>query len=146
MVLRERETGHKVGKLSLVDLAGSERAADASSKDRKTRIEGAEINKSLLCLKECIRSLDSGSSHTPFRGSKLTHVLRDSFVGKAKTVIYALTPQRHSRAIIALTLIPQPCSLPRCLFASAYVIAVLSLNHPQLLVTASRELIVSRFR
>eukprot|EP00962_Isochrysis_galbana_P013848 scaffold3944_cov111-Isochrysis_galbana.AAC.7 len=53
---------------------GSERAADSSSKDRQTRIEGAEINKSLLCLKECIRALDSGSSHTPFRGSKLTQV------------------------------------------------------------------------
>ena len=59
VTLRDRSTQQKVGKLSLVDLAGSERAADASSKDRQTRIEGAEINKSLLCLKECIRSLDT---------------------------------------------------------------------------------------
>ena len=63
-----------VGRLSLVDLAGSERAADSASNDEQTRIEGAEINKSLLCLKECIRSLDSGKDHIPFRGSKLTQV------------------------------------------------------------------------
>ena len=76
--LREPQSGRGVGKLSMVDLAGSERAADASSKDRQTRLEGAEINKSLLCLKECIRSLDSGSSHTPFRGSKLTQARSNS--------------------------------------------------------------------
>ena len=75
--------------LSLVDLAGSERAADASSKDRQTRLEGAEINKSLLCLKECIRALDMCDGRVPFRGSKLTMVLRDSFVGRAKTVMIA---------------------------------------------------------
>jgi len=86
-------SGKIIGKLSMVDLAGSERAADSSSKDRQTRIEGAEINKSLLCLKECIRALDSGSSHTPFRGSKLTQVLRDSFVERARTtMIAAISP------------------------------------------------------
>jgi len=35
-------------------------------------MDGAEINKSLLALKECIRALDLGKNHTPFRGSKLT--------------------------------------------------------------------------
>jgi len=78
-----------VGKLNLVDLAGSERASDSTSKDRQTRLEGAEINKSLLCLKECIRALDAAQAHVPFRGSKLTLVLRDSFVGDAKTLMIA---------------------------------------------------------
>lgn len=68
------------GKLSLVDLAGSERGADTKSHSRQLRTESAEINKSLLALKECIRGLATNDTHVPFRASKLTMVLRDSFV------------------------------------------------------------------
>jgi hypothetical protein len=77
------------GKFSFIDLAGSERAADTSDNDRRTRMEGAEINKSLLALKECIRALDQGQLHTPFRGSILTQVLKDGFVGNSRTVMIA---------------------------------------------------------
>ncbi|KAL2922899.1 Kinesin-like protein KIN-13A [Bienertia sinuspersici] len=81
----EAKNGKVVGKISFIDLAGSERGADTTDNDRQTRIEGAEINKSLLALKECIRALDNDKLHIPFRGSKLTEVLRDSFVGNSKT-------------------------------------------------------------
>ncbi|CAN7049319.1 unnamed protein product [Brassica oleracea var. botrytis] len=79
--------GKVVGKISFIDLAGSERGADTTDNDRQTRFEGAEINKSLLALKECIRALDNDQLHIPFRGSKLTEVLRDSFVGNSRTVM-----------------------------------------------------------
>lgn len=86
-----------VGKLSFIDLAGSERGADTTDNDKQTRIEGAEINKSLLALKECIRALDNDQNHIPFRGSKLTEVLRDSFVGNSKTVmISCISPSSGS--------------------------------------------------
>jgi len=77
----------EIGKLLLVDLAGSERAQDTQSNNRQRRIEGAEINKSLLALKECIRAMDTKSSHVPFRASKLTMVLRDSFLNEVSSSI-----------------------------------------------------------
>ncbi|XP_022721932.1 kinesin-like protein KIN-13A [Durio zibethinus] len=93
----ESKAGKVVGKISFIDLAGSERGADTTDNDRQTRIEGAEINKSLLALKECIRALDNDQTHIPFRGSKLTEVLRDSFVGNSRTVmISCISPNAGS--------------------------------------------------
>ena len=89
--------GNTHGKISFIDLAGSERAADTIDTNKQTRIDGAEINKSLLALKECIRALDQDKKHTPFRGSKLTMVLRDSFTGNCKTLMIAnISPSMSS--------------------------------------------------
>jgi len=81
--------GKVFGKMSFIDLAGSERGADTINTNKQTKLDGAEINKSLLALKECIRALDLEKKHTPFRGSKLTQVLKDSFTGNSKTTMIA---------------------------------------------------------
>ncbi|KAK2499864.1 hypothetical protein MC885_011634 [Smutsia gigantea] len=46
-------------------------------------------------MKECIRALDQEHTHTPFRQSKLTQVLKDSFTGNAKTCMIANISPSH---------------------------------------------------
>ncbi len=59
----------------------------------------------MLALKECIRALDARKSgndtHVPFRASKLTLVLRDSFVSKSdrsKIIMIACVSPSYSSA------------------------------------------------
>ncbi|XP_062869624.1 kinesin-like protein KIF2A isoform X2 [Trichomycterus rosablanca] len=114
IILRRRGKMH--GKFSLIDLAGNERGADTSSADRQTRLEGAEINKSLLALKECIRALGRNKPHTPFRASKLTQVLRDSFIGE------------NSRTCMISTISPGMASCENTLNTLRYANRVKELN------------------
>lgn len=75
--------------LSVIDLAGSERASATTNMGQRM-IEGANINKSLLALGNCINALcESGNRvrHIPYRNSKLTRLLRFSLGGNCKTVM-----------------------------------------------------------
>lgn len=78
-------------KLALIDLAGSERAA--STENRGIRLlEGANINRSLLALGNCINLLSDVSKSgkfVPYRDSKLTRLLKDSLTGKTKSLMIA---------------------------------------------------------
>ena len=100
---RERAAGYvsaqSRGKLSLVDLAGSERASETLNTGHKLR-DGANINRSLLALANCINALGkkSQSSHgnrvrenmyVPFRNSKLTRLLKESLSGNSRTAMVA---------------------------------------------------------
>ncbi|KAK6522897.1 kinesin-like protein Klp5, variant 2 [Arthrobotrys megalospora] len=74
--------------LSIIDLAGSERAS--VTKNRGDRLlEGANINRSLLALGNCINALcdPSKKNHIPYRDSKLTRLLKFSLGGNCKTVM-----------------------------------------------------------
>lgn len=82
-----------IGKLSLIDLAGSERASKTNNRGLRM-IEGANINRSLLALGNCINALvdtqKSGrKNHIPYRDSKLTRLLKDSLGGNCRTVMIA---------------------------------------------------------
>ena len=89
IALKNNFNGENYSKISFIDLAGSERAVDTIDTNKQNKIDGAEINKSLLALKECIRAMDMEKRHKPFRGSKLTLVLRDSFIGNCLTLMIA---------------------------------------------------------
>ncbi|EOD17875.1 hypothetical protein EMIHUDRAFT_65880, partial [Emiliania huxleyi CCMP1516] len=93
----EKEGGAKaIGKLALIDLAGSERATKTDNRGQRLN-EGANINRSLLALANCINALVQGGgpgagrgrghAHVPYRDSKLTRLLKDSLGGKSTTCI-----------------------------------------------------------
>ncbi|CAD6214816.1 unnamed protein product [Miscanthus lutarioriparius] len=80
------------GKLALVDLAGSERASETNNFGQKLR-DGANINRSLLALANCINALGKqnkkGLAYVPYRNSKLTRILKDGLSGNSRTVMVA---------------------------------------------------------
>lgn len=79
------------GKLNLIDLAGSERGTVTENRGIRLR-EGAQINRSLLALANCINALGDKSKKgifVPYRDSKLTRLLKDSLGGNSKTVMIA---------------------------------------------------------
>ena len=84
----------KFSKLSLIDLAGSERASATQNRGIRL-IEGANINRSLLTLGNCINALCDANlkgnkkPYIPYRDSKLTRLLKDSLGGNARTVMIA---------------------------------------------------------
>eukprot|EP00239_Pterosperma_sp_CCMP1384_P000083 CAMPEP_0197846354 /NCGR_PEP_ID=MMETSP1438-20131217/3106_1 /TAXON_ID=1461541 /ORGANISM="Pterosperma sp., Strain CCMP1384" /LENGTH=825 /DNA_ID=CAMNT_0043457965 /DNA_START=38 /DNA_END=2515 /DNA_ORIENTATION=+ len=74
------------GKLLLVDLAGSERQKSTGASGQVLE-ESKFINLSLTSLGKCINCLvdPSQASHVPYRESKLTRLVKDSFGGTART-------------------------------------------------------------
>lgn len=89
-----------IGKLSLIDLAGSERASKTNNRGIRM-IEGANINRSLLALGNCINALHENTTrnrenYIPYRDSKLTRLLKDSLGGNCRTVMIANIAGSHS--------------------------------------------------
>jgi len=75
-----------IGKIHLIDLAGSENVSKSGAAGDTLR-EAQNINKSLSALGDVISSLVAKNSHTPYRNSKLTMMLKDSLGGDSKTLM-----------------------------------------------------------
>jgi len=80
-----------ISKLSLIDLAGSERATVTRNTGIRLK-EGANINRSLLTLGNCINILSDKTkkgAFVPYRDSKLTRLLKHSLGGNTITIMIA---------------------------------------------------------
>eukprot|EP00698_Gefionella_okellyi_P006155 TRINITY_DN15593_c0_g1_i1.p1 TRINITY_DN15593_c0_g1~~TRINITY_DN15593_c0_g1_i1.p1 ORF type:complete len:957 (-),score=263.74 TRINITY_DN15593_c0_g1_i1:87-2957(-) len=74
--------------LTLVDLAGSERIKKSKVEGERLK-EAQAINKSLSALGNVVNSMFYERSHVPYRDSKLTRMLKNSFMGNCKTLLLA---------------------------------------------------------
>ena len=79
-----REGRHRAAQLYVVDLCGSEKTSKTGAQEK--RLEEAQyINKSLLALGNVIAALSTKRPHIPYRDSKLTRLLQNSFGGNSYT-------------------------------------------------------------
>jgi len=89
--VRDIQETYTQSKLCFVDLAGSERAATTENRGIRLQ-EGANINRSLLALGNCINILSDSNkkgAFVPYRDSKLTRLLKDSLGGNTRTIMLA---------------------------------------------------------
>eukprot|EP01059_Diplonema_ambulator_P034952 TRINITY_DN8085_c1_g2_i1.p1 TRINITY_DN8085_c1_g2~~TRINITY_DN8085_c1_g2_i1.p1 ORF type:complete len:1419 (+),score=540.66 TRINITY_DN8085_c1_g2_i1:66-4322(+) len=94
--LKAGKGSEKASKINLVDLAGSERA-DKTGATGATLKEGANINRSLVCLGKVIAALADAAEasgkgkkiHIPFRDSALTWLLKENLGGNSRTIMLA---------------------------------------------------------
>ncbi|KAE8734976.1 Plastid-lipid associated protein PAP / fibrillin family protein [Hibiscus syriacus] len=78
------------GRLMLVDMAGSENTDNAGQVGFETKMQTAKINQGNIGLKRVVESIANGDSHVPFRDSKLTMLLQDSFEDDQSKILMIL--------------------------------------------------------
>uniref|UniRef100_A0A8C2EY56 Kinesin-like protein n=1 Tax=Cyprinus carpio TaxID=7962 RepID=A0A8C2EY56_CYPCA len=99
------ETEQKLcGKLYLVDLAGSEKVSKTGAAGAVLD-EAKNINKSLSSLGNVISALAEGTTHVPYRDSKMTRILQDSLGGNCRTTMFiCCSPSSYNDAETKSTL------------------------------------------
>eukprot|EP00941_MAST-03F_sp_MAST-3F-sp1_P003664 g3664.t1 len=92
------------GALHLVDLAGSERLSRSKATGAALK-EAQSINKSLSCLGDIFLALREKKTHIPYRNSKLTYLLQESFSKDGKTLMIvnvSPTPKSYHETLCSL--------------------------------------------
>ncbi|XP_050371941.1 kinesin-like protein KIN-10A [Argentina anserina] len=78
------------GRLMLVDMAGSENIEQAGQLGFEAKMQTGKINQGNIALKRVVESIANGDSHVPFRDSKLTMLLQDSFEDDKTKILMVL--------------------------------------------------------
>lgn len=78
------------GRLMLVDMAGSENIEQAGQTGLEAKMQTGKINQGNIALKRVVESIANGDSHVPFRDSKLTMLLQDSFEDDKSKILMIL--------------------------------------------------------
>merc|ERR1711976_785991 len=88
------DSGNRMATVQVVDLAGRENEQTSACTGDRLR-ELTFINRSLFQLANCVHALSkSNEDHVPFRNSKLTLLLSESFTRNSRTCLLAtLTPR-----------------------------------------------------
>lgn len=74
----------------LVDMAGSENIEQAGQVGFEAKMQTGKINQGNIALKRVVESIANGDSHVPFRDSKLTMLLQDSFQDDKSKILMIL--------------------------------------------------------
>ncbi len=99
-VNRRLEHRTRSSRLMFVDLAGSEDVARSGATGVRGK-EACATNRSLLALGQVINALASGAAHTPYRDSKLTHIMQSSLAGNCAMSVVVTVRGGNSRETIA---------------------------------------------
>lgn len=97
--------------IMMVDLAGSERACRSQFNHEKNMRENADINLGILALKECIRGVRK--KKVPYRNSKITKILKETFSAKVNTYILATISPLHKDIQDSLDTLKYMCDFKR---------------------------------
>ncbi|KAK9147488.1 hypothetical protein Scep_006245 [Stephania cephalantha] len=96
------------GKINFLDLAGYVDTKRISI-DGSNLVESAWINKSLYTLQNVVKALN-GRERVPYRESKLTRMLQDSFEGKSQSLMVScLNPSFCQDTIYTVSLASRSC-------------------------------------
>eukprot|EP00760_Papus_ankaliazontas_P023862 PhM_4_TR2098/c2_g1_i1/m.36876/K10393/KIF2_24, MCAK; kinesin family member 2/24 len=81
----QRERGHVVVEVAIQGTATRVVLIDVTAADSSTKGDG----RSMLAMKECIRAVDAGLAHVPYRSSRLTEIVKGGFQGTTPVIVLA---------------------------------------------------------
>ncbi|KAK9007312.1 hypothetical protein V6N11_051140 [Hibiscus sabdariffa] len=110
------------GRLMLVDMAGSENIDQAGQVGFEAKMQTAKINQGNIALKRVVESIANGDSHVPFRDSKLTMLLQDSFEDDQSKILMILCASPDPKEIHKTVCTLEYGAKAKCIIRSSHTL------------------------